>query len=614
MTERSPVAAASLAVGAIVAISLYVASFRGVEVGNLGWDAAGSVVQMRAASLGILDLPGTRPGVGVAGAFVAGAGLVPVGAAPIVLSIAAAAGLGLMAAVALGRTWALPGWGLGVAVLLVATWGGTARLASGYLANLLSLVLFVLGAAIAIGPAPRWWAVWAAFTGALLAHPGLLPAYGAILLGWVLLEGVGSLRRDGRQRRALATTTAFVVAGAVSVGVVGGVFGVGFDGLQDLALARERFDERAAELVTWIDPLLTPAMVVLGVLVAVTSRGGWRSRSAARLGIAWLAVSVGGLALLALAPQVPGHRTLLLGVPAPILGALAIVGGVGWIAARAGERVPDTRALALVAAGLVSIAVAFVALRPFEVRASRPVPSLGPGADAVAGYLVAARPEPPVVVVMDPGDDRELLTWKARLNAIRALAPEAGFLNVALYVGDERALLEGRPTTRPDDARFQAISARTWPSVREILDRRPVIVVVRPWVTPEAWGRVAGSSPLAGEDLAVLRGPVPAGEVRPVGAVRLPLAEAAARVTIVLLVLAAIGGGWAAATTRGSVVVRAEAIGLAPAAGLAAVTLIGILAVIAGGDPGGPLGMIGVGAVGAAGWIVAWRAGAVDRA
>jgi hypothetical protein len=613
VTERSPVAATSLAVGAVVAISMYVAAFRAVEVGNLGWDAAGSVVQMRAASLGILDLPGTRPGVGVAGSFVAGVGLVPVSTAPIVLSIAAVASLGLAAAVTLRRAWALPGWGLGVAVLLVATWGGTARLASGYLANLLSLVLFLVGAAIAIGPAPRWWAVGAAFAAALFAHPGLLPAYGAILLGWVLMEVARAGLRDGRERRSIPAAAAFVAATLASVGVVAGVLGVGLDELQDLALARERFDERAAELLAWIDPLLTLVMVVLGVLVAVTWRGAWRSRAAARLGIAWLAVSAGGLGLLAIAPEIPGHRTLLLGVPAPILGALAIVGGARWIADRSERRFPAARAAVLVAAALAPIAIAFVALRPFEARASRPVPSLGPGADVVAGYLLVAPPDRPVAVVMDPGEGAELLTWKARLNAVRALAPDPSFLDVVLYVGDERALLAGRASTRPGDARFQAISARTWPSVREILDERPVILVVRPWVTPEAWERVAGSATLGGDDLAVVRGPMPSAEVRPVEPVRLPLAEAAARVAIVLLVFGVIGGGWATATSAGSVD-PIEAVALAPATGLAVVTLPGILIVLAGGDPGGPLGLVGIGAVGVAGWIVAWRAGRIANA
>ncbi|HZB02647.1 MAG TPA: hypothetical protein VE800_11115, partial [Actinomycetota bacterium] len=402
---------------------------------------------------------------------------------------------------------------------------------------------------------------------------------------------------------------AFAVAAVAAVAIVGGVLGVSLDDLQDLAIARERFDERAAELLTWIDPLLSLAMVALGVLVAVSWRDGRRSRSAVWLAIAWLAVSAGGLALLALVPQIPGHRTLLVGVPAPALGALAIVGGGRWIGGRLGERSRARSVTAIAAAGLVAVAIVAIALRPFEVRAARPAPALGPGADVVAGYLLAVDADRPVVVVMDPADGLELLTWKARLNAVRAAAPDAVFLDVALYVGDERELLEGRRTDRPGDARFQAISARTWPAVDAVLDRDPAVLVVRPWVRPEAWVRVAGASSLAAADLAVLRGPTPTGAVRPVRPVRLPVAEAAARIALVLLALGSIGGGWALAASRVSPA-PADAIGLAPAAGVAVVTFAGLAAAIGGWDPGGVPALLGIAAVATIGWIVARRTAA----
>jgi hypothetical protein len=604
VTERAPVAAAWLAVGALIAIALYVAAFRGVDVGNLGWDAAGSVVQMRAASQGVLDLPGARPGVGVVGAFVAGTGLAPVGATPIELSIAAVASLGLAAAAGLRRTWDVPAWGLGVAVLMVAAWGGTARLAAGYLANLLSLVPFLLGTVLALSPERTWWAVGAAFAAALLAHPGLFPAYAAILVGWVILE----LARD-RGRRELGSMRvlgAFLVASLAVAAVVVGVLGLSPDDLQDLALARERFDERAAELLTWIDPLLTVAMIVVGAIVLVASRDRRRSGAALRLGIAWLAVSAGGIVVLALAPQIPGHRTLLLGVPAPMLGTLGLVGATGWLTDRLERRGPGWRAAAFVAAGALAVAIALVALGPFEARASRPSGALGPGPNVVAGYLHAADPRRPVVLVMDPSDGPGLLTWKARLNAVRALAPDPLLLHVVLYVGDERALLAERPTRRSGDARFEAISARTWPSVHAVLDQDPVVLAVRPWVTPEAWARIADGSPVVGDEVAVIRGPVPPGEIPQVRSVRVPIVDAAVRIAILLVLLGLLGGGWSAATLGAGA--APDAIALAPAAGLAAVTLVGTGVAIAGGDPGGAPGLTAVGVAAAAGWFLAWRA------
>lgn len=609
MTGRSPVAATWLSVGALIAISMYVASFRPVQVGNVGWDAAGSVVQMRAASAGILDLQGTRPGVGVAGAFLAGTGLAAVGVAPIVLSVAAAAGLGLAAAVGLRRAWDVPGWGLGIAVMIVATWGGTARLASGYLANLLSLVLFLLATVLAISTGTPWWALVFAFSAALLAHPGLLPAYAAILVGWLVVDLVLRRHRDEGELRSARAVGAFLVASLLVVVVVSGWLGVGTDELQDLAVVRQRFDERAAELLAWIDPVLTLAMIGAGAIVAVAGRGVARSRAAVRLGMAWLAVSAAGLLVLTLAPAIPGHRTLLLGVPAPILGSLGLVSGARWVVdrARTGDRVRWPSRVALGAGvAAASIGVALVALGPFDARAGRPTATVGAGPEALAAYLDAVDPRGPVVLVMDPPVRLELLAWKARLNAVRALAPDRSFLDVVLYVGDDRALLAGRPTARSGDALFESISTRTWPVVREVLDEDPTVLVARPWVTPEAWERVVDEAPVAGVDVAVLRGAVAPEDLPGVAAPRLPMVGAGLRIVLVLLVLGLIGGGWSAVAI-GAGGSSTDAVGLAPAAGLAVVTLAGTGVALVGGDPGGATGLVAVGVAGLAGWFATSR-------
>jgi hypothetical protein len=87
--------------GAAIVITLYVSAFPPDRVRNLGSDANGYIVQMRAASSGVLGLQASRPGVGVMGATVAGSGLVPVEVMPVVLSVALAVSMGLLAAVAL---------------------------------------------------------------------------------------------------------------------------------------------------------------------------------------------------------------------------------------------------------------------------------------------------------------------------------------------------------------------------------------------------------------------------------------------------------------------------------------------------------------------------------
>jgi hypothetical protein len=314
--------------------------------------------------------------------------------------------------------------------------------------------------------------------------------------------------------------------------------------------------------------------------------------------------------ILALAPQIPGHRTLLLAVPAPILGALGLLGGARW----ATERIRTGRSIGwparlviVVGMAAASIAVALLALRPFDALAGRPVGSLGPGPEAVAGYLHAVQSRRPVVLVMDPAEGRELLAWKARVNAVRALAPDPILLEVVLYVGDERSLLDGRPTVHPRDERFEAISARTWPSVRTVLDEDPIVLVVRPWVAPDAWERTTDEAPVTGDDVAVLRGPVPSGDVAPVVAPRLPILEAGVRISMLVVLLGLIGGGWSAAAAAAGGI-PADAAGLGPAAGLAVVTLAGSVVALVGGDPGGEPGLIAVGVAGIGGWLVMWRA------
>ncbi|HET9671277.1 MAG TPA: hypothetical protein VFQ40_00340, partial [Actinomycetota bacterium] len=309
----------ALAVGASLALGLLVAAFRPAEVHGLGWDAPGYVVQMRAAALGVLDLPGSRPGVAATGAFLDGVGVLPIGLGPAGLSVAAAVCVGLGGAAALRRVWAVPAWGLGATVVLVATWGGTTRLASGYLANLVALTLFVLGVALALAPTARWPAVSAAFAACLLAHPGAAPAWAAILLAWAVLEGVA--REDPDPSRAFSALSAFLAAAVVVTGAVAWRLGLSIEELQDLTVVRERFDERAAELVAWIGPGLSIAMIGAGIAIAALVGEGPRSRPAVRLGIVWMLVCALGLPLLALAPAVPGHRLLLLALPVPLLGA-----------------------------------------------------------------------------------------------------------------------------------------------------------------------------------------------------------------------------------------------------------------------------------------------------
>jgi hypothetical protein len=605
----------AIVVGAVAVISLYVSAFPPESVRNVGGDADGYIVQIRAARLGVLDLQGTRPGVGVAGSVFAGAGLMPPGVAPILLSIAIAACLGLAAGVAVRTAYGLPGWSVGIVAAIVATWGGTSRLASGYLANLLSLALFVLFLAIAVArgrgrPSPTLVAV---AVSSLFAHPALLPAYGAIVVGWVIVCALrpppGDRSLDGRSE-ALQASLALVL-GTATVAVVLGIWlGLRPDDVVDFTLIREHFGGRATPLIEWLNPTVTLLMIAAGGIVAFLLRKGRSPAVVARLGIPWLAFAGAGLLAPLVFPGLPGHRTVLLGVPAPMLGGLAVAGGAHLLMTRGrGNRRRIVLAVGVMTiAATVSLGVALLGLRPFDQHVSERRPRARTGASAVAGYLRSIDARRPVVIVVDPAEDSGIRFLKARQNTVRALAPDAVFLRIVTYLGDERELLEGSPTRRRGDAAatFNAASARIWPAVRSVLDEDPIIVAVRQWSRAPTWRRLADRVVSVAPDVAVVHGPVPRGPVPLPQKSAASRSQAAIRISSALLLLGLLGGGWSVATWigRGSVI---DATGLAPALGLCVVVLVGVSIALLGGDPGGPAGLAAVVLAGAAGWIDAWR-------
>jgi hypothetical protein len=604
--------------GAFLAIALYVAAFGPGTVHSLGSDAAGYVVQMRGVATGVFDFQGSRPGTAAAGAFLAGVGVTPAGAAPIVLSVALAAVLGLAAAVALRLLAGVPAWASGVVVLIVATWGGTARLASGYLANLLSLTLFLLAVVVALtrrSSRPSG-AVFLIGIACFIGHPALAPVYLAIALGWVLVSLVRR-RPDGRwagDGEALATMLALLAAAAVVAVVVFGSLHLATRDLADFTFARDRFQERASDFLHWVSPGITAAMVIAGLLVCVLPIGLRTRAAASRLGISWLAVTAAGLVILQVLPSQPGHRTLLMGIPVPMLGALLVVGiahvlierirPVGWPRAVASAFV-----LSLALTG--AIAIALTTLRPFEAKA-RTVPDADPKAsipELIAGYLDAVGTERPLVLVANPPPEAAL-RWKGRLNAVRSLAPDQAYLRTVVYLGNERRLLRGLPTYRhgPGSDLFNLASERTWSDVRSVLDDDPLVLVVRRWVPLPAWDRVSASARDTMPGIAVLRGPTPSA-MTPVDGISLPPPDAAIRVVAVIVLLGLLGAGWSTWVLRGAPV--PDRVALAPAFGLALVILMSMTLSIAGSNPAGPLGVVATIVVAGAGWVATlprWRA------
>ena len=139
-----------------------------------------------------------------------------------------------------------------------------------------------------------------------------------------------------------------------------------------------------------------------------------------------------------------------------------------------------------------------------------------------------------------------------------------------------------------------------------VLDDDPIMLAVRQWVRAPTWRRVADRVVPDAPDVAVIRGPVPRGDVPLPQKLAVSRSQAAMRISAALLLLGLLGGGWSAATwpRRGSVI---EVAGLAPAFGLSLVVLVGTAIALLGGDAGGSAGLGAVALAGSTGWILAWR-------
>ncbi|HEX5938033.1 MAG TPA: hypothetical protein VFZ75_10145 [Actinomycetota bacterium] len=588
----------------------------------MGSDATAYVVQIRAARVGVLDLRSTRPGVGVLGAIFDGASIAPSSSAPILHSVAIAVCLGLLAGVAVRSIYELPGWAVSVVATLVATWGGVSRLASGYLGNLMSLTLFILFLLVAVedgGWRRRAWALVMAAASALLAHPGLLPVYLAIVVGWVALHALRPIAGDRGldvRSEAVSAVGALVAAAALVWAVLFAVLGLDRDQIANFTATRDRFSGRVTSILAWLNPTVTTALLLAGGIAASVSSTTRRASVTARLGIAWIVVASSGALLSFVWPIVPGHRFLILGIPTPMLGGLAICSGVRAVANRYPEG-PRIRSLATVTGtivtAMITVTLASVTLRPFDRNVdSRGVRTRTP-VGVVAGYLRSLDGSRPVVVITDPAGPKGVGFHKQRENGIRARAPDALLLRTVLYLGDERNLLRGARTHRsgPGADAFNEVSAATWPAVRAQLDAEPIVLAVRQWVRGATWRRMSHLSTSAVPDLAILRGPPPPGDHAIASAPMLEVGSALLRILSVVFVLGLLGGGWVTAlSARARPLV--DLIGLAPAVGIAVVVPVGLATALFGGDPGGPVGLALVGLAAAIGWIGAGRRRVLD--
>jgi hypothetical protein len=617
---RVPLSALSIIGAAAVAVTgLYAGAFRG-PIHLLPSDPFSYAWQFRAAREGLLGSIDPRPGTAVLGAMLEGFGVVPDSLAPTLLAFALLAVIGLTVAAITRRALGLPQWAWFPIAVATATFGGAAKL-SGYVANLVALACFSVGVAALLPARPRPWrgllAATASFLAAGLAHPGILPAWFAIVGGWLGLAVLSRLiawrRRRAEtpqpfDRRPMFAFLALVVGALGALAIVLGSLGRSTSELGNLSTARPYFGERLADTWEWILP--TIGLSVLGLVLAVARGRRSGDRSSQNLLIGWIGVCLGGVAVMGAFPGFPGHRTLMLAIPLGAAAGLVAV-EVVLLAARSAEHRPMLPIVggALIVALILVAATGVLGLLGFSGGASAPWSERALPARRVAAYARAHPADVPLVMVFEPKVVEGARHWRVRLNIARSFLDGRRAGQLFIYVGDPARLLSGRPsvypgTTDPLEEALNRISARTWSDVKDAIEDDAEVLIPRGYVRPRSWRRaLANGAEQSGDDLAVVGGtPVLPTTIPSYASTSTVSGWMAAVLSVILFGL--IGSGVGMLLSSKDADSPSDAAVMAPGYGVVVMVLVGTGVALAGGGPGGPASLAVTVGVGVGCWLV----------
>ena len=466
-------------------------------------------------------------------------------------------------------------------------------------------------------------------TTAGIAHPGFLPFCAAVVVVWLLLSlpQIVHGRREGHRWWDAGSVRALVIlAGATGATalVIFGFMGLRASDVTNLTSGRREFSEQLVPMLRTIGiGEIISILALVGVIAAWRLRGP-SSADLTRAGSAWAICSVAGGVATLVDPVLPGPRALLVILPLPAAAGLGIV----WIVrtlAGAGRQADDraaqpsrllTSSRAIAAAGVVVVISVLVAAPGLStLRRVGKEPVRGVAARSVASYVATVARDEPVVVFMHPATERSARTWRGKQHQVRAYVPTAHIASTFVVVG----VLGGADGTTPEpidgtvgkeNGGSAFASRQSWVGGGPALRDGAMIVVPRNFNSRAVWASVSEDpGRLVAPGLAVLRGPrsAPSVSVTPAA---VPRREFAARALWCLLVLAALGGGYAAASARALDATMLDAVTLAPAAGVVLAVLTGLVVGLLDGDPQGPAGVATAAGVAVGGYLLAWRVGA----
>jgi hypothetical protein len=223
---------------------------------------------------------------------------------------------------------------------------------------------------------------------------------------------------------------------------------------------------------------------------------------------------------------------------------------------------------------------------------------------ALGSYLIEAGRPAIVVVDEEPRPEKGTEAGFGTvpvMRRIRAELPAHLALRTTVYLGDPELLREGRPTLRPEIVGFDEVSRETWLAARALLPDDPTIVILRSHLNGFAGTIDAHPGWQTNGWMAVVAGPPPPID-SPVVPERPSSSSLLAWWVTSLAVIVFAGAGWAARLGGGPFALR---MALAPATGLAALIVVGLLVERLGVRTGGAGGVITLIVIGASGALAA---------
>ncbi|MFN2543155.1 MAG: hypothetical protein ABR600_01100 [Actinomycetota bacterium] len=460
---------------------------------------------------------------------------------PFVLVGVFALALGVLFAEGLGRG-ETSGWAIGAAV--AAGLIGTTRLVGENVANLLNILLVVVGFLFLL----RFITRRRGFVGAVamlvaagLAHWVFLGVFALVLGVWFVLALPVSRVRVGTvwETEAGALAAAGAIVGAVMAILIYPVLHSSVRTF-DLHEPKHRYIEKFREDLGALRTAFTGPFAALGVGAMAVDRGGALRSGFLRMIGAWTIVTGGGTIVAAATKAIQPHRFLTLLVVGPVVCAIAaaIAFAAGWLRRRVGSAVAVACGLLSVAAAVIPGAVTWYGDSPpkqfWDATAFQQA--------RVAGEYVRRLPAgKPVVFVVNPLGPFGPVSTAEKERTIRAAMPPDRQEDVHVYPGSIERYAAGHPTHVPNEE-IDVQNDAYWRDVKPVLRRHPAVLVLSAFAP-----RGPGLANLIAPGVAVFRGPahIPVPLLRPVHPV--PTTEVALGRAIMLLILLAVAGlGWTA--------------------------------------------------------------------